>query len=112
MITEPLSIYLLSAIPGTAIGLLLLTGITKMYGGSIFLAPPIVIDYNIPLIIKSWREISDTIGRDVKIETISGSLAGLAVEISKDGSLLIQTKDGKKERIIAGDCIYLDQGHD
>jgi BirA family biotin operon repressor/biotin-[acetyl-CoA-carboxylase] ligase len=67
---------------------------------------------NIPLLINSWGKISDTIGRDVKIETISGSMVGLAVEITEDGSLLIQTHDGKKERIIAGDCIYLDQRND
>jgi BirA family biotin operon repressor/biotin-[acetyl-CoA-carboxylase] ligase len=66
----------------------------------------------IPEIIQSWREISDTIGRDVKIETISGSIAGLAVEISEDGSLLVETKSGEKKKIIAGDCIYLDQNYE
>jgi len=63
----------------------------------------------IPKIISSWRKISDTLGRDVKIQTVSGSISGLAAEISEDGALLVKTKTGKEERIIAGDCIYLNQ---
>lgn len=74
-----------------------------------FTKDPIV---NIPKIIKSWCGISDTIGRDVKIETITGTIAGFATEISEDGSLIVVTKSGEKERIIAGDCIYLDQDNE
>jgi BirA family biotin operon repressor/biotin-[acetyl-CoA-carboxylase] ligase len=59
-------------------------------------------------IINMWCKISDTIGKEVVIETVSGSLTGVAVDISKNGSLVLENKWGKREEIIAGDCIYIE----
>jgi BirA family biotin operon repressor/biotin-[acetyl-CoA-carboxylase] ligase len=64
---------------------------------------------SIKKIVKKWRLLSDTLGRHVKIETISGTTEGLAADIESDGALLIITDNGEEERIIAGDCVYLDQ---
>jgi BirA family biotin operon repressor/biotin-[acetyl-CoA-carboxylase] ligase len=61
-------------------------------------------------IINMWCKISDTIGKDVVIETVSGSMSGVAVDISKNGSLVLENKWGKREEIIAGDCIYIETG--
>ena len=64
---------------------------------------------NIPKVLKMWRQYSDTLGRNVKIETISGEISGLAADISNDGALIIVTEHGEEHKIVAGDCIYLDQ---
>ena len=63
----------------------------------------------IPEILKTWREYSDTLGRNVKIQTVTGEITGFAKDISNDGALIIVTEQGKQHRIIAGDCIYLEQ---
>ncbi len=60
-------------------------------------------------LIKNWRQLSDTLGRNIKIETITETLTGLAVDIAEDGALLVRTKIGEEHKILAGDCIYLDQ---
>jgi BirA family biotin operon repressor/biotin-[acetyl-CoA-carboxylase] ligase len=63
----------------------------------------------IPIIIEHWRQLSDTIGRTVKVETITGSNVGLAKNIAPDGALIVESETGELIRIIAGDCVYLDQ---
>jgi len=60
-------------------------------------------------IISKWRELSDTIGRNVKIETVSSSFSGRAIDISENGALIVKNSSGEIQRIIAGDCIYLNQ---
>ena len=62
-----------------------------------------------PEILKAWRQYSDTLGRNVRIETISGEITGLAADIANDGALIVHTENGEEHRIIAGDCIYLEQ---
>jgi BirA family biotin operon repressor/biotin-[acetyl-CoA-carboxylase] ligase len=62
-----------------------------------------------PEILKTWRQYSDTLGRNVRIETVSGEITGLAKDIANDGSLIVQKEDGEEQKIIAGDCIYLEQ---
>ncbi|WP_455391476.1 biotin--[acetyl-CoA-carboxylase] ligase [[Eubacterium] cellulosolvens] len=63
----------------------------------------------IPEILRTWRQYSDTLGRNVKIETVTGELRGLAADIAEDGALLVLDENGNEHRIIAGDCIYLEQ---
>jgi BirA family biotin operon repressor/biotin-[acetyl-CoA-carboxylase] ligase len=60
-------------------------------------------------ILKNWRQYSDTLGRNVKIETITGEITGLAANISNDGALIVVTEHGEEHKIVAGDCIYLEQ---
>lgn len=64
---------------------------------------------SIPKILETWRQYSDTLGRNVKIVTISGEITGLAAEISNDGALIVVTEHGDEHKIVAGDCIYLEQ---
>jgi len=49
-----------------------------------------------------WRECSDTLGRPVRVETMSRVVEGLAVDVDGDGALLLRTPRGI-ERIVAGD---------
>jgi len=53
-------------------------------------------------IIQRWRELSDTLGRRVRVELPSRVIEGLAQDIAADGSLIV---DG--EHVSAGDVIHL-----
>jgi BirA family biotin operon repressor/biotin-[acetyl-CoA-carboxylase] ligase len=59
-------------------------------------------------LIDTWRQLSDTIGRDVSIETITGSVLGQVDNITDDGALIIVTENGERIKILAGDCVYLE----
>lgn len=56
-------------------------------------------------IIRDWTELSSTIGKNVKVNTINGEIVGKAVKIDYDGALIISDKTSK--RVIAGDVIHV-----
>ncbi|MFW9994189.1 MAG: FtsX-like permease family protein, partial [Candidatus Odinarchaeota archaeon] len=49
--TEPLIVFLLSAIPGTILGILILAGTVRLYSSSALIIPPVIIDYNLPAMV-------------------------------------------------------------
>jgi len=49
-----------------------------------------------------WRSMSCTIGSEVTVSSFGRSISGLAIGLSDDGSLLVQT-GGVVERVFAGD---------
>jgi BirA family biotin operon repressor/biotin-[acetyl-CoA-carboxylase] ligase len=53
-------------------------------------------------VARRWRELSDTLGRRVRVELAGRVLEGMAQDIAEDGSLIV---DG--ERVSAGDVIHL-----
>jgi BirA family biotin operon repressor/biotin-[acetyl-CoA-carboxylase] ligase len=55
-------------------------------------------------ILERWRQLSDTIGRRVRIELPGRTFEGTAEDIAEDGSLIV---DG--ETVSAGDVIHLTQ---
>ena len=57
-------------------------------------------------ILSEWTKRSSTIGRDIEINTGNGKIKGKAVKIDEDGALII-SENGKTNRIIAGDIVYL-----
>ena len=59
-------------------------------------------------VLGEWREMSVTLGRQVRVITPTGELDGLARDIDEDGSLLLEMADGSVKKIIAGDCRHLD----
>jgi BirA family biotin operon repressor/biotin-[acetyl-CoA-carboxylase] ligase len=52
--------------------------------------------------LDEWRELSVTLGQTVDIIGASEKSSGLAVDIDKDGALLVEI-EGRIEKIIAGD---------
>lgn len=57
-------------------------------------------------ILDAWREYGDTLGRRVRIETVSEIIEGEAVDVEFPGSLVVRTDDG--ERVVhTGDCEHL-----
>ncbi len=52
---------------------------------------------------REWKELSDTLGKYVRIETARGTYEDYAVDIDLDGGLIL--KNGVK--VYSGDCFYL-----
>jgi BirA family biotin operon repressor/biotin-[acetyl-CoA-carboxylase] ligase len=46
-----------------------------------------------------WRELSDTLGRTVSVDGVTGE----AVDIDVDGALVVNGTEGRRHRVVAGD---------
>jgi len=57
-------------------------------------------------ILDLWRELSDTLGREVWVILDDGELRGVAMDIDDEGALLIRTDRGV-QRVLVGDVIHL-----
>lgn len=57
-------------------------------------------------IFEEWRRRSITLDRQVLITSATGDRMGRAVDLADDGALILEI-EGKRERILAGDCIHL-----
>lgn len=57
-------------------------------------------------IFDEWRSRSVTLGRVVRIASNSGELSGVVEDLADDGAILLRT-DGRRARVLAGDCIHL-----
>ncbi|RQW78221.1 MAG: biotin--[acetyl-CoA-carboxylase] ligase [Methanothrix sp.] len=57
---------------------------------------------------EEWRNRSVTLGRQVRISSVSGDIVGEAADLAEDGALIIQSRDQVGlHRVLAGDCIHL-----
>ncbi|MGL4669158.1 MAG: biotin--[acetyl-CoA-carboxylase] ligase [Methanobacteriaceae archaeon] len=57
-------------------------------------------------ILSQWRELSQTIGKSVKIRQPLGKvLEGYAIGINNEGVLIIELEDGSFKKIVSGECI-------
>ncbi|WP_096389122.1 biotin--[acetyl-CoA-carboxylase] ligase [Halopenitus persicus] len=57
-------------------------------------------------VLAEWRERAITIGRSVRVETASGTVEGVAVDVEFPGALVLETDDGT-ETVLSGDCEHL-----
>lgn len=57
-------------------------------------------------VLDEYKKLSDTIGKFVRIRMVGGDIEGKAVGIDESGRLILE-REGKLEKIISGDCIYL-----
>jgi BirA family biotin operon repressor/biotin-[acetyl-CoA-carboxylase] ligase len=55
-----------------------------------------------------WKGLSDTLGRTVRVETATGVLEGVAVDVDGRGALVVRTPDGTAT-VSSGDCVHLSQ---
>ncbi|MBX5480416.1 MAG: biotin--[acetyl-CoA-carboxylase] ligase [Myxococcaceae bacterium] len=55
----------------------------------------------------AWRKLSITLGRDVLVKTERREFTGMAEDIDETGALLVRTREGTTERVIAGDVEQL-----
>ena len=58
------------------------------------------------IILKAWRDRAHLKGRRVKVTSFGETLAGIAVDVDSDGALILETADGKRKRVVAGDIEY------
>ena len=57
-------------------------------------------------ILEAWRDRARIKGRPVRVISSGETVTGLAVDIDRDGNLIIKTGDGHQKRIVAGDVEY------
>ncbi len=58
-------------------------------------------------ILEEWRSMSATIGEWVKITTQTRTIYGEAIGVDNEGALILETDEGKLEKIVAGNCEHL-----
>ena len=58
------------------------------------------------VILKAWRDRAQIKGRRVKVTSFGETLAGTAIDVDSDGALILETEDGKRKRVVAGDVEY------
>jgi BirA family biotin operon repressor/biotin-[acetyl-CoA-carboxylase] ligase len=60
-------------------------------------------------ILKAWRDRAHIKGRGVKVTSFGETLVGTAIDVDSDGALILETTDGKRKRVVAGDVEYSKQ---
>jgi BirA family biotin operon repressor/biotin-[acetyl-CoA-carboxylase] ligase len=60
-------------------------------------------------ILKAWRDRAHIKGRKVKVTSFGETLVGTAIDVDSDGALILETRDGKRKRVVAGDVEYSKQ---
>jgi len=58
------------------------------------------------VILKAWRDRARIKGRQVKVTSFGETVAGIAIDVDSDGALILETEDGKRKRVVAGDIEY------
>jgi len=58
---------------------------------------------NYQKIINIWKKYSHTLGNNIKVETLSESYSGKAINIDKDCNLILRLRNGRIKKIIEGD---------
>lgn len=56
-------------------------------------------------ILEEWKELNCILDTYVEVERLDGTIKGTAVDVDKDGALLIKLENGSVNRIISGDVI-------
>ena len=60
-------------------------------------------------IMTEWKEQSATIGKNVIIETTRGTSRGKAVDVDKNGALILEMETGGRRSVMYGDCFHQNQ---
>ncbi len=66
-------------------------------------------DRDLDGVLPAWRDLSATLGRQVRVETATGDVVGEAIDVSFPGALVVETAQGRRE-VTAGDCEHLRPG--
>lgn len=53
-----------------------------------------------------WKELSDTLEKEVEVRIADRTYKGVAVDIDDSGALIL-VSDGRVERVFSGECFYL-----
>jgi BirA family biotin operon repressor/biotin-[acetyl-CoA-carboxylase] ligase len=66
----------------------------------------IFIDEGRAAILKAWRTRAHIKGRRVHVTSFGEKLTGVAIDVDSDGALILETENGKRRRVVAGDVAY------
>lgn len=58
-------------------------------------------------ILRRWKELSDIVGRRVRVSMMREEIIGRVTDIDTDGVLLVKSDAGESLRILSGDVTYL-----
>jgi len=58
-------------------------------------------------IINIWKKYSYTLGKKIKVKTLSGNYIGKAINVDKDCNLILRLKNGKIKKIVEGDIFVV-----
>lgn len=59
------------------------------------------------VLLPAYRHRCETLGRAVRVELADGALDGTAVEVDERGRLVVETADGERRHVAAGDVVHL-----
>ena len=65
------------------------------------------VSMNMESVIRTWKSLSITLGRQVKIVTLQGETKGRAIDVDSTGSLILELADGTLQTILYGDCFHM-----
>lgn len=57
-------------------------------------------------VVARWKELSETLGRNVRVETATGMVVGVAEDVLPSGALVVRTPEGPVS-VDSGDCVHL-----
>jgi len=60
-------------------------------------------------LVEEWKSYSDTLGKKIQVNTMTGDFEGTAYDVDSSGFLLLRTSKGETKRILSGDCLYFDE---
>jgi BirA family biotin operon repressor/biotin-[acetyl-CoA-carboxylase] ligase len=58
-------------------------------------------------VIAEWRRRSATLGRRVRVDLGGDDVDGMAIDVTADGHLVVETVDGDRRTIAVGDVVHL-----
>ncbi len=61
---------------------------------------------NYETVVEEWKKYTITIGRQVRVVTFKETLEGRAVDVDKDGSLILECENGTGKTVRYGDCFH------
>jgi BirA family biotin operon repressor/biotin-[acetyl-CoA-carboxylase] ligase len=61
-------------------------------------------------VLRRWRDMSETLGQAVQVETPDAVISGTAYDIDEAGALLVRLQDGTVRRVVAGDVRLREAG--
>ncbi len=58
-------------------------------------------------ILKRWKELADTIGKEIRVEMMDRTYVGWVEDINSEGILILKDRKGVSHRILSGDVVLL-----
>jgi BirA family transcriptional regulator, biotin operon repressor / biotin---[acetyl-CoA-carboxylase] ligase len=58
-------------------------------------------------VLRAWRERAQIRGKEVRVSSFDEVRIGRAIDVDSDGALILETQDGERQRIVAGDVEYI-----